>query len=258
MNARALTGRRWTRDPGRSLYVSLLSDPASQATVVRQWHRSRHAPQATRVHRLACAPRRGDRRGFLADFERALARVPFFLADVAAIWRKDPALRGDPLRILEVPLYASFWAMLFYRLAHPLYWLGVPFVPRLLSQIGRFLTGIEIHPGAVIGWGLFIDHGMGVVIGETAIVGCDVLLFHGVTLGGVDARPGRRHPLLGDSVVVGAGAKILGAITIGSGAKVGAQSVVLSDVPPNATAVGIPARVLPTRSTAAVRCCAAG
>ncbi len=197
-------------------------------------------------------------RAYWHDVECALARLPFFLADVAAIWRKDPALRGGALRVLEVPLYASFWAMLFHRLAHPLYCAGLPFVPRLLSQVARLLTGIEIHPGAVIGCGLFIDHGMGVVIGETAIVGCDVLLFHGVTLGGVDARPGRRHPLVGDSVVIGAGAKVLGAITVGPGAKVGAQSVVLSDVPAGATAVGIPARVLASRAAGVVRCCAAG
>ena len=193
---------------------------------------------------------------YLSGVRRAVARVPFFIQDVRAIWRKDPALRGHALRALEVPLYASFWAMLFYRVAHPLYYLGVPFVPRLLSQVARFLTGIEIHPGAVLGCGLFIDHGMGVVIGETAIVGCDVLLFHGVTLGGVDARPGRRHPLVGDGVVVGAGAKILGAITIGAGARIGAQSVVLADVPPNATAVGIPAKILPTTRPAATQCCA--
>jgi serine O-acetyltransferase len=207
---------------------------------------------------LAAGEESGAFRVYLSGVKRAVGRAPFFLADVQAIWRKDPALRGNPLRMLEVPLYASFWAMLFHRLAHPLYWMGVPFVPRLLSQIARFLTGIEIHPGAVIGCGLFIDHGMGVVIGETAIVGCDVLLFHGVTLGGVDGRPGRRHPLLGDSVVVGAGAKILGAITVGSGAKIGAQSVVLGDVPPDATAVGIPARILPAQRTDLARCCAAG
>lgn len=174
----------------------------------------------------------------------ALRSLPWFLSDVAAIRRRDPALRGGALKALEVVLYASFWALLFHRIAHALHALGLPFVPRLLSQVARFLTGIEIHPGAVIGRGLFIDHGMGVVIGETAIVGEDVLLFHGVTLGGVDARPGRRHPRLGDGVMVGAGAKILGPVTIGDGARIGAQSVVLASVPPGRTAVGVPARVI--------------
>jgi serine O-acetyltransferase len=110
--------------------------------------------------------------------------------------------------------------------------------------VARFLTGIEIHPGATIGPGLFIDHGMGTVIGETAIVGSGVLLYHGVTLGGVDGRPGRRHPLLGDRVIVGAGAKVLGALVIGDDARIGAQAVVLVDVPAGSTAVGVPARIL--------------
>lgn len=180
----------------------------------------------------------------LRFFGEALARVPAFREDVLAIWRKDPALRGNPLRASEVILYASFWALLFHRLAHPLYALGLPFLPRLLSQVARWLTGIEIHPGAVIGPGLFIDHGMGVVIGETAILGRGVLLFHGVTLGGVDGRSGRRHPRLGDDVTVGAGAKILGAITVGAGARVGAQAVVLASVPPGRTAVGVPAKLI--------------
>jgi len=192
-----------------------------------------------------CCPFAGGApRDYLQAVKAAVKRMAFFASDVHAIWRKDPALRGKPLRVMEVILYASFWALLFHRAAHVLHVAGLPFIPRLLSQIARFITGIEIHPGATIGCGLFIDHGMGVVIGETAIVGCDVLLFHGVTLGGVDGRPGRRHPLVGDGVVVGAGAKVLGAISIGSGARIGAQSVVLTDVPLNATAVGIPAKVL--------------
>jgi serine O-acetyltransferase len=182
-------------------------------------------------------------RPYFDNVVAAIERLPFFLDDVLAIWRRDPALRGDPFRAVEVPLYASFWALFFHRIAHVLHVSELPFVPRLLSQVARFATGIEIHPGAEIGAGLFIDHGMGVVIGETAIVGRDVLLFHGVTLGGVDARPGRRHPCLGDRVLVGAGAKLLGAINVGADAKIGAQSVVLADVPPGATAVGIPARV---------------
>jgi serine O-acetyltransferase len=191
--------------------------------------------------------RSGPVRNYFRGAACAFTRIAYFPADVRAIWRKDPALHGKPLAFLEIPLYASFWALLFHRLAHPLRAVGVPFIPRLLSQFARFLTGIEIHPGAVIGAGLFIDHGSGVVIGETAIIGNDVLIFHGVTLGGVDSRPGRRHPLVGSGGVVGAGAKVLGAITIGDEAKIGAQSVVLIDVPPGATAVGIPARVIGAR-----------
>ncbi len=182
---------------------------------------------------------------------RATRDLVSFHDDVSAIWRRDPALRGKRLGFLEVPLYASFWALLFYRIAHVLHVAGLPVLPRLLSQIARFLSGIEIHPGATIGPGLFIDHGMGVVIGETAIVGRDVLLFHGVTLGGLDARPGRRHPCLGNGVEVGAGAKILGAIDVGDGARIGAQAVVLGDVPPGATAVGIPAHVVAPRAVRA-------
>ena len=174
----------------------------------------------------------------------ALRRIPYFLSDAAAIWRRDPALRGGAMKALEIVLYASFWAMFLHRIAHALHGLGLPFVPRLLSQVARFLTGIEIHPGAAIGRGLFIDHGMGVVIGETAIVGEDVLLYHGVTLGGVDSRSGRRHPRLGNGVMVGAGAKVLGPVTIGDGARIGAQSVVLSSVPAGRTAVGAPARIV--------------
>jgi serine O-acetyltransferase len=193
-------------------------------------------------------PGRGPFLGYLQGIACAGKRLSYFVSDVRAIWRRDPALHGKPLAFLEVPLYASFWALLFHRPAHFLNALGLPFIPRLLSQIARMMTGIEIHPGAVIGRGLFIDHGSGVVIGETAIVGEDVLLFHGVTLGGVDSRPGRRHPAVGSRVLVGAGAKVLGAISIGDDAKIGAQAVVTRDVPPGATAVGIPARVLESRA----------
>jgi serine O-acetyltransferase len=141
--------------------------------------------------------------------------------------------------------------MAIHRPAHLLQVAGLPFLPRFLSQLARFLTGIEIHPGAVIGPGLFIDHGMGVVIGETAVVGKHVTLFHGVTLGGVDGRPGRRHPCVGDGAIVGAGAKVLGPLTVGEGARIGAQSVVLTDVPAHATAVGIPARLVDRSGRAA-------
>lgn len=189
-------------------------------------------------------------RAYLAAVARAVARARFFPADVAAIRRNDPALRGR-LRVLEVPLYASFWALLLHRVAHALHATGLPVIPRLLSQVARWMTGIEIHPASVIGPGLFIDHGMGVVIGETAIVGASVVLFHGVTLGGVDGRPGRRHPLVEDEVLIGAGAKILGPVRIGRGARVGAQAVVLADVTPGTTVVGIPAREVARRARSA-------
>ncbi len=194
-----------------------------------------------------CVPRSAFGREVLAYIRRLASSVKgvgFFLWDAAAILKNDPAINRKALGFLEVPLYASFWALLFHRISHLLYSLGVPFLPRLLSQVARFFTGIEIHPGADIGPGLFVDHGMGAVIGETAIVGRDVTLFHGVTLGGVDGRPGRRHPWIGDGVVIGAGAKVLGALCVGEGARIGAQSVVLSDIPPGATAVGVPARII--------------
>ena len=180
---------------------------------------------------------------YLREVTTAFRRIAYFVSDVRAI-AGDPAIRAKFLGFTEVILYASFWALAFHRIAHFLSALKVPFVPRLLSQVARFFTGIEIHPGARLGPGLFIDHGMGVVIGETAIVGANVLIYHGVTLGGVDSRPCRRHPLVGDNVVIGAGAKILGPVTIGDGAKIGAASVVLENVPSGATAVGVPARIV--------------
>ena len=183
---------------------------------------------------------------YLREVAAAFRRIAYFASDVRAI-AGDPAIRAKFLGFTEVILYASFWALAFHRLAHVLYALKVPFVPRLLSQVARFFTGIEIHPGARIGSGLFIDHGMGVVIGETAIVGSNVLIYHGVTLGGVDSRPCRRHPLVGDNVVIGAGAKVLGPVTVGDGAKIGAMSVVLINVPSGATAVGVPARIVLAR-----------
>ncbi len=163
--------------------------------------------------------------------------------------RKDfqAALSMDPAATsrLEVALtYAGFHALLFYRFAHWLRNHRMPFVPRALSQFARFLTGIEIHPGATIGSGLFIDHGMGVVIGETTEIGNNVTLFQGVTLGGTGKQRGKRHPTLGSHVVVGAGAKVLGPITIGDYVKIGANSVVLQDVPDHSTVVGIPGRIV--------------
>jgi len=153
----------------------------------------------------------------------------------------DPAATSK----LEVILtYAGFHALLFYRVAHWLWKKRVPFVPRALSQFARFITGIEIHPGAAIGSGMFIDHGMGVVIGETAEVGDNVTLFQGVTLGGTGKLRGKRHPTLGNHVVVGTGAKVLGPIKIGDYVKIGANAVVLQDVPDHSTVVGIPGRIV--------------
>ena len=159
--------------------------------------------------------------------------------DLNRILEDDPAARN---KIEVFLLYPSIHALIAYRIAHFLYKRKIFFLARLLSQIARFFTGIEIHPGATIGKGLFIDHGMGVVIGETAEVGDDVTLYHGVTLGGTGKDKGKRHPTLGNNVVVGAGAKVLGPINVGDGAKIGANSVVLKDVPSDATAVGIPAK----------------
>lgn len=157
------------------------------------------------------------------------------------------ALSMDPAATSKVEVlltYSGFHALLIYRLAHWLWRRRVPFIPRALSQLARFITGIEIHPGAAIGSGLFIDHGMGVVIGETTEIGDNVTLFQGVTLGGTGKQRGKRHPTLGSHVVVGAGAKVLGPIMIGDFVKIGANSVVLQDVPDHSTVVGIPGRIV--------------
>jgi len=163
-----------------------------------------------------------------------------FRGEVKATQERDPAAKNK-LEILL--LYAGLHAVIAYRISHFLWLKQVPFLPRLISQTSRFFTGIEIHPGAQIGQGLFIDHGMGVVIGETAIVGDNVTLFQGVTLGGTGKETGKRHPTLGDNIVVGAGAKVLGNINIGSNSYIGANAVVLKNVPSNATVVGVPGRV---------------
>lgn len=161
--------------------------------------------------------------------------------DIDSVFARDPAARN----FLEVvTVYPGFHARLIHRLAHALWKIKLKWLARFLSYIGRALTGIEIHPGATIGRRFFIDHGMGVVIGETAEIGDDVTLYHGVTLGGTSWKEGKRHPTLGNGVVVGAGAKILGPIHIGSGAKIGSNAVVVKDVPDGATAAGIPARIL--------------
>ena len=161
--------------------------------------------------------------------------------DFETIKKNDPALHS-PFELFFN--YPGLWALFFYRFAHWLYKRGLRFLPRLISAIGMFLTMIDIHPGARIGRRVFIDHGVGVVIGETAVIEDDVLIYQQVTLGGVSTNPGKRHPTIQSGVVIGAGAKVLGNITIGKDSKIGANSVVIKDVPPCATAVGIPARIV--------------
>jgi serine O-acetyltransferase len=162
-------------------------------------------------------------------------------AELATIRERDPAARSS----LEILLcYPGLHALALHRLSNRLWRLEVPLLPRLISQFGRWITGIEIHPGASIGKGVFIDHGMGVVIGETAAVGDNCLLYQGVTLGGTGKMHGKRHPTLEDNVVVGAGAKVLGAITVGANTRIGAGSVLLRNVAADSTVVGIPGRVI--------------
>lgn len=163
-----------------------------------------------------------------------------FRADWRAVFRGDPAARNA----WEVLTYAGLHAVFWHRVAH-FFWLHkCKFLGRLISQVTRFCTGIEIHPGATIGKGFFIDHGMGVVIGETAEIGEDCLIYHGVTLGGTSLEKKKRHPTLGNNVVIGAGAKVLGDINLGDNVQVGANAVVLKDVPANSVVVGIPGRVV--------------
>jgi serine O-acetyltransferase len=160
---------------------------------------------------------------------------------IDTIFREDPAAKS----VLEIFLcYPGFHAVLLHRVAHRLYQANVPLLPRVISQISRFFTGIEIHPGATIGRRFFIDHGMWVVIGETTEIGDDVLIYQGVTLGGTGNERGKRHPTIGNNVVIGTGAKVLGGIRIGDNARIGAGSVVVHPAPDNSTVVGIPGRVV--------------
>jgi serine O-acetyltransferase len=163
-------------------------------------------------------------------------------ADFRSVFERDPAARNS----LEVIVaYPGFQAIVSHRFAHRLWKKNFKFVARVMSQLSRFFTGIEIHPGALIGKGFFIDHGMGVVIGETSEIGENVTIYHGVTLGGTSYTKGKRHPTVGNNVTIGAGAKILGPLWIGDNSKVGANSVVIRDVPQNSTVVGIPGSVVP-------------
>src|SRR5881296_596703 len=163
--------------------------------------------------------------------------------DLAVVFERDPAATN---RLEVILTYAGFHALIAYRLAHWLHVWGVPSLPRLVSQVARLFTGVEIHPAAKIGRGFFIDHGTGVVIGETAEIGDGVTLYQGVTLGGTGKERGKRHPTIGNNVVISVGAKVLGAIEIGDNVKIGAGSVVLRPVPPNSTVVGVPGWVVAT------------
>jgi serine O-acetyltransferase len=161
-------------------------------------------------------------------------------SDIQVIFDNDPAAKN----IFEVLMYQGLWAVLFHRWAHALYKLRIPILPRLISQISRFLTQIEIHPGVTIGKRFFIDHGVGVVVGETAEIGDNVTIFQGVTLGGTGKEKGKRHPTIGNNVVIGAGAIVLGNIHIGDNARIGAGSVVTKSVPPDTTVVGNPSWIV--------------
>ena len=174
----------------------------------------------------------------LEVIQRGISKVK---EDIQVIYDKDPAAKN----ICEVLLcYPGLHALIAYRLAHRLYKWNIPLIPRIISYLTRIITGIEIHPGAKIGRRFFIDHGEGVVIGETSVIGDDVLIYQQVTLGGTGKEEGKRHPTLGDNVVVGAGAKILGNITIGNHTRIGAGSVVVEDVPEYSTVVGVPGRIV--------------
>jgi serine O-acetyltransferase len=196
--------------------------------VVGCWYLAKDAPGCRPVSRVVEAARR--------DVGTALTEIS---RDVRAVQERDPAATS---RLEIVTSYSGLHALWLHRLAHKLSDMGVPVVPRWVSQANRLLTGIEIHPAAKIGEGLFIDHGSGVVIGETTQIGDNVTMYQGVTLGGTGKETGKRHPTVGDNVVFGAGAKVLGAVTVGDNAKIGAGSVVVTDVPKNSTVVGNPGR----------------
>ena len=178
------------------------------------------------------------------QIKRGAWQLTYWPWDLWAAFSGDPALRDKWFGGIEVFLYQGFWATFFHRMAHFLYCLRIPLLPRIISQIMRFLTGIEIHPGAYIKKGFFIDHGMGVVIGETAEIGENVLMYHQVTLGGTSLKAGKRHPTLGNNVLIGAGAKLFGPINIGDNTQIGGGSVVVKDVPSHCVVVGNPGRVV--------------
>ena len=164
--------------------------------------------------------------------------------DIYAALNRDPALKRSKISRFELFLYQGLHAIVLYRFAHFLWNLSIPFIPRLISQLARFLTGIEIHPGAQIGKGCFIDHGSGVVIGETAIVGENALIYHQVTLGGTSLEATKRHPTIGNDVMIGAGAKLFGPIKVGNNCQIGGGTVLTKDIPDNSIVVGNPARTI--------------
>jgi len=187
--------------------------------------------------------------GFLIFILTGLTAILLYFVLISLIFRKEikATFERDPAAtsFLEVLLtYSGLHAIIAYRITHRLLKIKIPFLPRLISQFAKWLTGIEIHPAATIGKGLFIDHGMGVVIGETSVIGKNVTLFQGVTLGGTGKERGKRHPTLGDNIVAGAGCKILGNVTVGNNVQIGANAVVLKNVPPNSTVVGVPGRIV--------------
>lgn len=182
---------------------------------------------------------------YFSEVSKAFLEIGYLFKDFLNAYRKDPALRGKLFAIPELLTYAGLWAITFHRLAHFIMVLRVPFIPRLLSQISRFLTGIEIHPGARIGPGFFIDHGSGVVIGETSEIGENVVIFHQVTLGNANfTTTGKRHPTVGSNVIIGAGAKLLGPVCIGEFTIIGAGTIVTKDIPTHSVVVGNPGRVI--------------
>ncbi len=185
------------------------------------------------------------KKNYFSNVLDSFVQIRFLYNDFVNAYKRDPALRGKLFAIPELLTYAGLWAVVFHRIANFIHVMKIPFIPRLLSQISRFLTGIEIHPGARIGPGFFIDHGNGVVIGETAEIGKNVLMFHQVTLGNSDFdSTGKRHPTIGDDVIIGAGVKILGPVTIGNFTKIGAGTVVTKDMPACSVVVGNPGHVI--------------
>lgn len=182
---------------------------------------------------------------YYESVKRAFLEIGYLYYDSLSIYKKDPALRGKLFAIPELLTYAGLWAVVFHRIAHFLHTARIPFLPRLMSQISRLFTGIEIHPGAKIGRGFFIDHGNGVVIGETSEIGENVLMFHQVTLGNANfTSSGKRHPTVGNNVIIGAGAKLLGPIVVGDNSTIGAGTILNKNVPEHSVVVGNPGRII--------------